>query len=60
MQINVKLEKVGRFIYRHKETVAVACFALAVIHVQKEELMSMENFLYANRLDAAYCDYRNR
>ena len=60
MKINLDLKRVGRFVNRHKEAIAVSCFALAVIYVQKEELESMENFLYANRLDEAYCDFKRR
>ena len=60
MKINLDLQKVGRFIYRYKEAIAIACFATAVIYRQGSELESMENFLYANRLDEAYCDYKQR
>jgi hypothetical protein len=56
----INLRKVRGFIWRHKEAVVVAVFAIAVIHRQREELESLENFLYANRLEDAYCDYKLR
>jgi hypothetical protein len=60
MKINIDHRKIGRFIYRHKEAIAVALLATAVIQRQSAELTSMEDFLYANRLDEAYCDFKQR
>lgn len=60
MPITIDLDKIGKFAYRHKEAIAVACVAIILTRKQTHGFKSMSNFIDSKGLDHEYWHFSQK